>query len=261
MPESLPPTSTVQQLVQQNAFTLATEIAKPYDVDIERMKTSDPRKLAEILRALESQRPPPTGRQPAPHHATDMELKIRGAMLGMPQAEYDRVDRLLVVALSTGTAEQMVHDAVTTLGPVDAAAVVPTLEIYPYFQPLGVGRAYQPMTSFTVFLSHEATLAGMHYEIDGAVRVADNVYHLRIPTGYAKRIQVRAIAIEPTSSGMPPGNPHWPCTQSGGCSCGSKTCGLVGTANLLPGLLAFLFVMRRRQTKSSRRTPSLRSLL
>jgi len=112
-----------------------------------------------------------------------------------------------------------------------------------------------------VFLSHENTLAGMHYEIDGAVRVAENIYHMRIPTGYARRIQVRAIAIEPASTGILPGNPHWPCTQGGGCGCGSKTCGLVGTANLLPGLLAFAFVMRRRQVKSRRRTPSLRSLL
>ena len=256
MPATVPPTTTVQQLVQQNAFALATEIAKPYRDDIARLQASDPAKLAEILRGLEQQRkqlPDTPSREP--HHASDQEVAIRSAMRGMPNDEFERVHNILDIAVEQGTAEQLVHDAVTTLGPADAAQVVPTLEVYPYFQPLGVGHAYQPMTSFTVFLSHEAQLAGMHYEIDGAVRVAENVYHMRIPTGYAKRIQVRAATIDPTQSTIPPGDPHWPCTPSGGCSCGSKTCGLVGTANMLPGLLALAFVLRRRRQTNSAITP------
>jgi hypothetical protein len=134
---------------------------------------------------------------------------------------------------------------VTTLGPADAAAVVPTLEVYPYYQPNGKGHAFLPMTAFTVFLSHEGALNGIHYEIDGAQRVSENVFHMTIPVHYARRIQIRAQAIMPPEVVEAKGNPRWPC----GC-CGAKNCGLVaGLSNMGPGLLAGVFAFSRRRKK------------
>jgi len=97
-----------------------------------------------------------------------------------------------------------------------------------------------------VFLSHEQNLAGIHYEIDGAVRVGENVFRLQVPVGFAKRIQIRSQAIQPPELVEPPGNPRWPC----GC-CGAKSCGLVaGARSFGHGLLAGAFVIRRRRRAS-----------
>jgi hypothetical protein len=106
------------------------------------------------------------------------------------------------------------------------------------------------MTSFSIFLSHENTLSGIRYVIDGADKVGKNVYHMRIPVGFAKKIQVRAEAIQSGDVLAPP-NPAWPC--AGGCAaCGgaNRNCGLVTTiGNTTPGLIAGVLVIRRRRKK------------
>ena len=61
---------------------------------------------------------------------------------------------------------------------------------------------------------------------------------------------VRAEAIESTEMLAPP-NPVWPC--AGGCAgCGglNRNCGLVAAVgNTTPGLIAGVFVIRRRRRK------------
>ena len=128
--------------------------------------------------------------------------------------------------------------------------MVPTLEIYPFYKAPNEA-VYQPMTSFALFLSHEDTLGGVRYEVDGATKVAENVYHVSIPVGNARKIQVRAQALSGGEAVLPPGNPAWPC--AGGCvACGglNRNCGLVATiGNTTPGLIAGVLVIRRRRKK------------
>jgi hypothetical protein len=111
------------------------------------------------------------------------------------------------------------------------------------------------MTAFTIFLSHEDTLSGTTYQIDGADRVGDNVYHLRIPVGRARKIQVRAQAVVGNEPGLSAGNPAWPC--AGGCAaCGgtNRNCGLVTViGNTGPGLLAGVLVIGRRRRRRDRK--------
>jgi hypothetical protein len=251
LPASVPATSTGVSLVQSRAVDAAARIAQPYLDDLNRIPPIQIRAISDRL-----QRTPleVAGGGSGSGASGDPRIEqIRRAMQVMPDADFQRVDKLLAIALSqnpqgASPASALVHGAVQTLGPTAAAGVVSTLEIYPYYQPLGQGRAYQPMTAFSVFLSHENTLSGTRYVIDGADRVGDNVYHMRIPVGFAKRIQIRAEAIEAKDALTPP-NPAWPC--AGGCAaCGgaNRNCGLVsGLGGSLPGLLAGVFVIRRRR--------------
>jgi hypothetical protein len=164
---------------------------------------------------------------------------------------------MLVVAASRGlTADALNQALVGEIGGSQAADIVPTLDIYPFYQPLGKGNAFEPMTAFTVFLSHEGSLSGMKWVIDGATRVKDNVYNLRIPVGYARKIQVRAEAIDGKDV-LAPSNPAWPCGGCPGCGGANRKCGLVaGIGNTTPGLLAGVFVIRRRRKKQKPAAPT-----
>jgi hypothetical protein len=255
-PASVPPTSTGISLVQSRAVDSAARIAQPYLDDLNRIPPVQIQAISDRL-----QRTPfaveggGSGSGSQGGNGDPRIEQIRRAMQVMPKADFERVNNLLNIALSqnkggNNPASALVHDAVKTLGSTAAAGVVSTLEIYPYYQPLGKGRAYQPMTAFTVFLSHENTLSGTRYVIDGADKVSENVYHMRIPVGFAKRIQIRAEAIEAKDALTPP-NPAWPC--AGGCAaCGgvNRSCGLVAAIGSGgPGLLAGMFVIRRRRRK------------
>jgi hypothetical protein len=244
MPETVPVGSTTISAINDRALALAHQIAQPY---IDSAKGVDIGKLAELTRANAQrayQRPP--GKPPIDEKALH---EVEAALQLMSEADFVRVTRLIGIALAQGDGKSpaagVVKQAVTTLGPADAAAVVPTLEVYPYYQPNGKGHAFLPMTAFTVFLSHEGALNGIHYEIDGAQRVSENVFHMTIPVHYARRIQIRAQAIMPPEVVEAKGNPRWPC----GC-CGAKNCGLVaGLSNMGPGLLAGVFAFSRRRKK------------
>ena len=248
MPATVPAGSTTVSLINDKALALAKQIAQPY---IDGAKGIEAGRLAELTR-VNSQRAykRPPGKPPIDEQALEQVEKV---LQLMPQPDFDRATRLIGIALGQGDgakpAAGLVKQAVTTLGPGDAAAVVPTLEVYPYYQQNGKGHAFLPMTGFTVFLSHEGSLGGIHYEIDGADRVSDNVFHMKIPVHYARRIQIRAQALVPPEVVEVKGNPRWPC----GC-CGAKNCGLVaGLGNMGPGLAAgvFAFSRRRRKKKSS----------
>lgn len=260
LPASLPPNTTTVALVQDAMINSALRISQPYIDDLNRIPPIGVRDLRAAVKAP----PPPAalirGVGGETYGGGDKRIdQILRARQVMAPADRDRVDALLDVALTTRQGDNpsslQVHDAVAKLGPRAAAEVVPTLDIYPYYLPGARGIIYQPMSAFTVFLSHEGTLAGTHYQIDGATRVAENVYHLRIPVGNARKIQIRAQALAANEVPLPAGNPSWPC--AGGCAaCGgvNRSCGLVAALGSGgPGLLACVWVIGRRRKPKQRR--------
>lgn len=129
---------------------------------------------------------------------TSGSRRLRPRCAWMSNDDFLRARNLVALAVAPEQGDRsndaLVHNAVSSLGPGEAAQLVPTLEIYPFFKPPN-DVVYQQMTSFALFLSHEATLGGMRYEVDGATRVAEDVYHLQIPVDFARKIQVRAQAL------------------------------------------------------------------
>jgi len=165
----------------------------------------------------------------------------------MPNDDFDRVFGLMTIALSTEESnEALVHQAVTTLGPAAAAQIVPTLEVYPFYQPMAKGHSYQPDD-----LVRGVPVARGCACRECATRSTARARCRRTFTTCGSRSITRAAsrsAPRRWPESVANGNPSWPCT--GGCSCHSKTCGLVpGTASLLPGIAAFAFAMRRRKRR------------
>jgi hypothetical protein len=261
MPASLPAGSTVTGLIQEAAVARALTVSQPYLADIAHLTKENPERLREIEDNLARQRRNhgQIGVRAAASARDDKRLPpIRQAMLAMPNEDFERVGQLVMLAADPGEGNQpndaLVHEAVAVLGPSEAAQLVPTLEIYPFYKPPN-DVVYQPMSSFALFLSHEAVLGGMHYEVDGADKVAENVYRVQIPVGNARRIQIRAQALVGSEVPLPPGMPKWPC--AGGCvTCGgaaNRNCGLVTMlGNSAPGLIAGVFVVRRRRRKPAK---------
>lgn len=260
MPATMPATDGAA-LLREATLARAEVLAAPYLADIANTPPNDLKAMADklgnnadLVRALAAV-------QPAARAATNRDdgpLRERIGRLAkaasiMPRGDAERTVKLLRVVLVGGTAEAITQNAVASVGAIEAAAFLPTLEIYPFYQPSAKARTYAPMTAFTVFLSHEGTLAGMRSVIDGAYRVGENVYHLKVPVGFGRRIQVRAEAIEAAAT-LAPSNPRWPCAQATGCACGNtaRNCGLVAMlGNTTPGLLAGVFVVRRRKRKKT----------
>ncbi len=98
------------------------------------------------------------------------------------------------------------------LGQDDAAAVLPTLDIYVYYKDKGTGRLV-PMTGFSYFLAHQGIVEGYGWVIEGAQRLSPNVYRLEMPRESTRDIKVRLQAREPGEG------PIVPCS---GCCCGGK---------------------------------------
>jgi hypothetical protein len=243
MPQSVPPTSTSVELAQNAALNAALVIAQPYLDDLKRIPPDDVARIAKRF-----QRPALDARASQNDERVGRILRARQIMV---DADARRVDGLLEIALSQTGKEgkpsaTLVHNAVGTLGSSAAAQVVPTLEIYPFYQRLGKGKAYDPMTAFTLYLSHESTLSGIRYQIDGAEQVGANIYHMQIPVGFARKIQVRAQALTANDKVLLPGNPAWPCSSC----CPTGRCGLVaGLGNTLPAGIAGMFVIGRRRRR------------
>jgi hypothetical protein len=243
--------------IRERALAVAERRAEPFLKDLGKLT---PGQLDEIKQKLNRQA---GGIDPIPlTHDTQTHLRLNLGDMGerfkrvslalqiMPDPDYKVVTGLLRVVASEAKPAALTEGVVRVLGPAEAAEVVPTLEIYPFYRHLGAGTVYMPMSAFTVFLSHEGPMTGMTWAIDGAEQVGQNVYHLKIPVGFAKRIQVRAQAIEPNGALLAPPNAKWPCS-----GCCQKNCGLVGqVGNAWPGLLAGLYVALRGRR---RRRPSL----
>jgi hypothetical protein len=260
MPSTVPSGTTTTSLIQNAAVTRALTLSRPYLADIARLQRDDPARLQQIIDTLAKQRP---GQTPPVIFAKDARATAGGderlpqivsAMRVMPNDDWGRVGNMVALTGFTSQSDhpnaELVHGAVDALGPSEAAQIVPTLEIYPFYKPAN-DVAYQPMASFALFLSHEASLGGVRYEVDGATRVAENVYHLSIPVGNARKIQIRAQALAGTELPLPPGNPAWPC--AGGCAaCGgvNRNCGLVSLVGSgVPGVIAGVLVIRPRRKK------------
>ncbi len=266
MPATISPPVSGVDFIRGHVDAAMAALSRPYLEDIRR---TPPNSLAQIRESLK-RRPlwnpngglggntyggsgygGDGGAQRKPNEA---ELRLIQAAQIMPQDDFDKAQALLRVALipdGPGQAEKATHVAVDALGPNAAADVVPTLDIYAFYRvdPAGVKTQalYLPMTSFSVFLFHDATpLAGMRWEIDGFQKVSENVYHQVIPVDRIRKIQVRAQSVEAGEALIPPGNPRWPCA---GC-CGGPNCGtMAGINNAAPGFIAGVFVFGRRRKK------------
>ncbi|HEY0481595.1 MAG TPA: hypothetical protein VGD37_28960 [Kofleriaceae bacterium] len=250
MPRTVPANTTTVSLAQSAALNVALQVARPYLEDLQRTPP-------DLIDRLGARAQPSAAAVRLPENDERVQQILRARRIMSP-ADARKVDGLLRVAFAeiskdNAPSATLVRNTVAAVGSSTAAEIVPTLEIYPYYAPLGKGRAYQPMTSFSLFLSHEDTLGGIHYEIDGADKVGANIYHLQIPVGYAKKIQVRAQALAATEPVLGHGNPRWPC--AGGCAaCGgaNRNCGLVATVgNSVPGILAGVLVIRRRRKRKA----------
>jgi len=256
MPSSVPAGTTTVLLTQKAALASAAQIARPYIEDLQRDKERQKLVRARLERSAKAFGGDGYGGDLG-RGTPDDELaqRIVAARVLMAKHDFDRTGNLLRLAASRGRGNaphaSLVEDAVKAVGSSAAAEVVPTLEVYPFYRPFAKGAVLQPMTSFAIFLSHEQTLSGMDFAIDGAERVGANVYHLKIPIGNARKIQVRAQAIVGAEAALPPGNASWPC--AGGCACGGgaqRRCGLLSVVgNTAPGLIAGVLVVRRRKKR------------
>jgi hypothetical protein len=257
MPRNMPagiqgPSQDGGTFIRERALVRAETIARPYIQDIGQLNQDQ---IYEIAARYNRQAPPPL---PKPHADPETQArvkKVHAALMIMPVPEFNAVYGMLKIVVSPLKPAELTEATVREIGPAEAAGIVPTLEIYPFYHQVGAGNMYMPMSSFSVFLSHAGTMSGMAWAIDGATQVGKNIFHLRIPAKKAKKIQVRAQAIEKEGK-LAPGNPRWPC--SGGCpGCGGKSCGLVPqTTSVLPGLLAGLYVVLRRRRRRPAPTPT-----
>lgn len=232
--------------IRERALARAEALALPYLKDMSKLSEGQ---ILEIAAKYGRQSVPQIPLPKASTHLSPMLerfKKVQRALLIMPHPTYKTTLGLLViVAAPTKTAPDVLTEGLVRLvGPHEAADIVPTLEIYPFYHQADAGNMYMPMSSFSVFLSHEGLMQGMSWAIDGATQVGQNLFHLTIPVKRAKRIQVRAQAIEGNER-LAPANPKWPCA-GGCCPSASKNCGLVGqVGNGLPGLLAGLYAVLR----------------
>jgi len=259
MPAAIPggPTDGAH-FVRERALERAEAVAAPYLQDLSKLPAP---KVTEIANQLgrgniaAAIRANPQATDGGDKGFRERIQRLAPALQIMPDRDVKRVVGLVTLVLGSQSAADLNEDVVRTVGPVEAAGVVPTLEIYPFYLPQGRGNTWIPMTAFTVFLGHEGSMAGIDWQIDGATRVGQNIFHMTIPVGYARKIQVRAQATQPPEARIGPSNPAWPC--AGGCAaCGgaNRSCGLVAALGSGgPGLLACVWVVGRRRKQPKRR--------
>lgn len=274
MPRNMPASTgapvTGVDLIRQHTDEAINTLVRPYAQDLEKMKPQARDELrAKLARhGIVIRRPQGVGgdsyggsgyggglpgRKP-----NEQELRLMQIAPYMSDDDFAKAQALLDLALvpdGQGQAELATHQAVQTLGPSEAANVVPTLDIYAFYradpETVKDGALYLPMTSFSVFLFHNDTpMTGMRWELDGFKKVGENIYHEHIPVGRVRRIQVRAQSIEGSESPIPPGNANWP----GGCCGGARGGTYAGVSSTAPGLIAgaFVFGSRRRRKRKSK---------
>lgn len=261
MPRNMPgkiPTQDGGDFVRERALVRAETIAAPYLADLSRkpqVSSDDAARLEGIAAPLAAR----LAIRGAVSHARENDKKYRErvqrvaqALQIMAPADAQRVVGMLTLVLGELPASELNQAMVSAIGPAEAADIVPTLELYPFYLPFAEGGAYMPMTAFSVFLGHDGAMSGIDWRLDGAEQVGQNLFHLRIPIGTARKIQIRAQAIEPSEQGLGPAQPRWPCSTGGCASCGggaSRNCGLLSlVGNGLPLALAGVFVRRRRKS-------------
>ena len=168
MPQTIPGGATDGVLyVRRQALSRAEVVAAPY---IQAMQQNSGDKIRDAI--LKLGRRPGAGaaavgprsaveQPPDPQDFPDRIARIENALDIMAQRDFERTTALLqIVKTRKVTAADLNEAVVRAVGPEEAAGIVPTLEIYPFYRPLGVGPALLPMTAFTVFLSHDGTMTG-----------------------------------------------------------------------------------------------------
>lgn len=180
----------------------------------------------------------------------------------LPEPVYRRYRALATLARlkSESNPSNATHAVVSELGAAAAATVVPTLDVYALYQDPATGRLL-PLTSFSYFLSHQGALSGMHWVIDGATRVSDNVYKIAVANG-VRDINVRSQAQTSGETQIVP-NPDWKNPSGGGsvppcqgCCCGGRGGQASPQTALGTGLpivvvaVAFFAVPRRRKKRT-----------
>ncbi|MCE9571976.1 MAG: hypothetical protein K8W52_02350 [Deltaproteobacteria bacterium] len=268
LPKTVPPGTTGMRFIRRAAIARAAEIAAPYVEDIQGMYSGDVYALAEQLGHYNWGGASYGGTQYGGYgewplafgYDPDMAEQAGGiawARAIMPSPTYEQVGNLLDIAAAAPDGElpaaKLTRDTVVAVGPSTAADLVPTLEVYPFYRASSADAKrpeYRPLTSFTVFLSHEGAFDSLGYEIDGAEKVAENVYHVGIPVGRARRLQFRSQAVTPGDAVQGGGDPDWPCEHHPFGCCEDKDCGtLAGVRNTLPLTVACAFVLRRKRRR------------
>jgi hypothetical protein len=265
MPRNMPAaiaggTTTGNQVVAQRAFEAAQRIVDEYRESYDRLPAEErlilARRLKHPVPSLDELKRDRRTRVFGERYVITQQVRTV-----LPQEDYERAGKLLDLAGRAVdeqvSAERITRDIVEIVGPTAAAEIVPTLEIYSFYKPVSASgngpSVFMPMTSFSIFLSHQGALNGITWELDGATRVGENIYRLTVPVERARRIRVRSQAIEPGELVLRPGEPGWPC--GGGCACGGNRCGVVaGLNNTVPTLLAGFFFARKRRRKPAKET-------
>jgi hypothetical protein len=101
----------------------------------------------------------------------------------------------------------------------DLAAVLPTYCVHAFYDTglrstrLGPDPqpVWRPMTSFGYFVNHTGSLVGWAAQLQGAIRLSDRLYLLRVPNGGTATVTTVVQALEPgdTPDPLPPIQP-WP---------------------------------------------------
>ena len=167
----------------------------------------------------------------------------------MPRGARAVAEYLDAVSRFDGAAEYLTQQTLDTLDNITATAVLPTLDVYAFRR--GKGHRLIPMTSFTLVVHHEGPLFGITWEIDGATRLAHNLFRVDMPVGHRRRINIRVMAKETAGDHQRRGNEKWPCAAGGCCrpcvmSEPDYALGNGGPLLLVGGVLA----LRRRRKKS-----------
>lgn len=181
----------------------------------------------------------------------------------LPEKIYRRYRALAILARikSDSNPSNAAHAVVSELGASAAATILPTLDVYAMYKDPSSDQLL-PLTSFSYFLSHQGSLGGMRWVIDGATRISDNVYRISIPNG-SSDVNVRVQALTAGEAPIVP-DPHWknptqtvpPCQ---GCCCGGRGGQATPKTALGTGLpivavaVAFFAVPRRRRKRAQPR--------
>lgn len=267
MPAKLPAATTGAKLIADRTLEAAKRISESYAGYVGRLTDAEIATQVKRLKRVPMDSEVVKASSLSKEYGEGAILRIEKTFQLMTDADRLRTRSILDVAVAaqraahdpeatnptpkTRVAADLTQNVVTTLGPEIAATVVPTLEVYPFYLPNNLGKMYQPMPSFAVFLSHEGKLDGMHYSIEGATKLAENVYKMEIPVGKTDKIHIRASTEEfkapepphphPQPSHEPPASPK----KKSGCGC--ETTGNSSTSWLLVGVVIVLLQRRRRR--------------
>ena len=250
MPASLPAATTGTTFVQQNAAAARDALMAPY---LEAAREMPPALFGSLIDGVGGntygggELDPVIYETPEQFPQADLP---DGARL-MPRGSRAVAEFLDGASRYNGRAEDLTMQMIDSLDNITATAILPTLDVYAFRR--DKGKRLVPMTSFTLIVHHEGPLAGITWEIDGATRLAHNLFKVEMPVGHRRRINIRVMAREHAQDHQRRGNEKWPCTTGGCC----KPCVMsepdFALGNGAPLLIvgAVIAVRRRRKAKDA----------